>query len=148
MIIDTELPYALIHGDWYHVSGELMALAARHGNAVLEAYTGSPNQLWTVRRSGTIRSASGSYLVYDPQGIVRVKTSGTAPENGFHVYPAGTHPFAVVVVPQENDELVLRGSFASRFVDAEDAGVAGGTWLLVNAKAMAMYDGSAERRDA
>ena len=140
MLIDIDTRYALIHGGWYHVSGELMALTARHGHAVMESYTGSPNQLWSVFRSGTLKSASGSYLVYDATGIVRVRTSGTAPDQGFRIHPAGAHPLAVTIVPQENDTVVLRGSYASRFVDAEDAGVSGGTWFLVDAKAMATYE--------
>ena len=138
MIIDTDRRYALVHAGWYHIAGEVMALTARHGNAVLESYTGSRNQLWTLSQSGKVKSASGSYLVYDPQGIVKVRTSDVA-TSGFRIHPAGSHPYGVMIVPQNNDAVVLRGSYASRFVDAEDAGVEGGTWLLVDAKAMASY---------
>ena len=140
MIIDTNTRYAIIHAGWYHVSGELMALTTRHGNAVLEAYTGTRNQLWTIYRSGIIKSASGTYLVYDRAGIVSVRTSDTPADRGFRVQPGGSHPFEVTITPQDNEAVVLRGSYASRFVNAEDPGMAGGTWFLVDAKAMAMYN--------
>jgi len=140
MIIDQDKTYCILHEQTFRTTRDTRALTARHGNLVLEEYTGSPNQLWKLFPSGKIRNETGVYISYDREGIVRVKATFEPPEKGFAVHVEGGHPYAVSLSPQEDETVVIRSSHGSRFVDIEDRGVGGGTWFLVDAKALALFD--------
>src|SRR5210317_1660995 len=56
MLLDSRLEYVIVSDDWFKSTGKFHCLASRHGNAVIELYSGTSPQLWRVSRSGRIRN--------------------------------------------------------------------------------------------
>jgi hypothetical protein len=139
MILDRSKKYLIVSSAWYDISGEFACLTSRHGNVVVEGYSNSPNQRWTVTPSGQIQSASSeaTYLAYDPDRYVKLHTLTSRPERGWIIQDVGDYNGHVRLMPIGFEDVCIRSSYGSHFVEAENCGhdVASATWYLLDSDA-------------
>ncbi len=137
MLLDRRIEYLIVSADWYASSNAFRVLTARHGNAVVESYSGTPPQRWTILPSGKVKNTGDdeTYLSYDPNRNVRLYTSSTTPPTEWVLQEVGDYHGNVRLMPKEDPSVSVRCPFPSHFVDCEEHGIGTANhWYLIDAK--------------
>lgn len=136
MLLDARIEYVIVSDDWFKHTGKFHCLASRHGNAIIELYSGTAPQLWRVSRSGRIRNCGDevTFLNYDRERHVRVFTS-TNDSTTWWIESSGKTNSGTRFTPRGADDVKLRCAYPSRFVECEEPGFEESptNWFLIEA---------------
>jgi hypothetical protein len=136
MLLDTRLDYLIVSADWFETTKTFRVLASRHGNAVVETYSGTTPQLWKILPSGKIKNAGTeeTYLSYDPDRVVRLHTA-TTPTTEWFVQDVGDFHAKTRLIPKTDTSVCVRCPYPSHFVECEEPGIGNASsWYIVDAK--------------